>query len=230
MNFDNDKEIKSIFGLSSSLAELDSSSLMAITRAAVRRSYRKGEIVCLEGQACLGLIIVESGWLSSVKISPKGREQEIRLTGPGDIANIISTMTGDLNLVTLKTLEDAKLWIIDRKKLFELMAEYPGLGNFITQKMANVIVQLLNLVEDLSLRNVEGRLANLLLTRSKDGVVHRKEWSTQEQMAASIGTTSVVLSRILNEMQNQGAISIDRHEIQILDYEILETTVFLNNK
>lgn len=230
MSFYDENDIKSVFELSSSLAELDATSLTAINLAAVRRPFKKGEIVCLEGQACLGLIIIESGWLTSVKISPNGREQEIRLTGPGEVANIISTMTGEVNLLTLKALEKTMVWVIDRKKLFELMAEYPLLSSFVTQKMANVIVQLLNLVEDLSLRNVEGRLANLLLTRSQDGIVHRKEWSTQEQMAASIGTTSVVLSRILNEMQDEGAIRLENRQIFILNPQVLETTVFINHK
>ena len=230
MSFDNEKDTKSIFELSTSLTELDASSIMAISQAAIRRPYKKGEIVCLEGEACFGLIIIESGWLSSVKISPKGREQEIRMSGPGEFANIISTMTGDVNLLTLKTLENAMVWVVDRKKLFELMTEYPLLSTFITQKLAKVVVQLLNLVEDLSLRNVEGRLANLLLNRSKDGVVHGKEGSTQEQMAAAIGTTSVVLSRILNEMQNQGAIRMEHRQIYILDTEKLEAAVFTNHK
>ena len=61
----------------------------AIGQLAVRRTYEKGEMVCLEGEPCPGLIIVETGWISSVKLSPQGREQEIRVAGGGEMINEI---------------------------------------------------------------------------------------------------------------------------------------------
>jgi CRP-like cAMP-binding protein len=230
LNLDHAKEIQFTLGPGTCLAELDASSLAAITQAAVKKTYDKGQIVCLEGEPCPGLIIIETGWLSSVKISPQGREQEIRLEGPGEMINEISVMAGDINLVTLKSLENSTVWVIDRKVFFNLMAEHPKLSNIIMQNQARLVVQLLNLVEDLSLRNVQGRLAHLLLNHSKDGVIHRQYWSTQEEMAARIGTTSVVLSRLLNEMQNQGTIRLGHHQIHILDHEKLELAAFLNQK
>jgi len=230
MSLNHNQEKQFNLGPGTSLAELDSSSLDAITRAAVRRSYEKGQIVCLEGESCPGLIIIESGWLSSVKISPQGREQEIRIEGPGNMINEISLMAGNTNLLTLKALEDSIIWVIERSVFFDLMANHPMLNTVITQNLAKLVVQLLNLVEDLSLRNVEGRLAHLLLNRSTDGVIHRRNWSTQEEMASRIGTTSVVISRVLNEMQDQGTIRLERNKIHILDRGKLEAVVFQNNK
>jgi CRP-like cAMP-binding protein len=230
MELDHTNEKQFTLGPGTCLAELDASSLAAITQAAVRRSYEKGQIVCLEGEPCPGLIIIESGWLSSVKISPQGREQEIRLEGPGEMINEISVMAGEINLVTLKSLENSTIWVIERKVFFDLMAKHPSLSNIIIQNQARLIVQLLDLVEDLSLRKVEGRLAHLLLNRSKDGIIHLKYWSTQEEMAACIGTTSVVISRILNEMQGRGAIRLEHHRIHILDHEKLEMAAMLNHK
>ncbi len=230
MNYVYEPELHPIFGPGTCLAELDSSSLAAISAAAMRKSFEKGQFVCLEGEPCPGLIIIESGWLSSVKISPQGREQEIRLAGPGEMINEISVMAGETNLVTLKSLENSIVWVIERSEFFNLLGQHPQLNNIITQNQARLIVQMLNLIEDLSLRNVEGRLAHLLLIRSENGVINRRYWSTQEEIASRIGTTSVVISRVLNEMQNSGAIRLDHRQIYILDHKKLEASAYLNLK
>ncbi len=217
-------------GSGTSLSELDTESLTAISQAAIRRSYEKGQFVSLEGEPCPGLLIVESGLLASTKISPQGREQEIRLVGPGELINEISVMVGDTNLVTLKTLSDSVVWIIEPDKFKELMANHQDLHDIITRNLARLVVQLVNVIEDLSLRNVEGRLANLILNQSENGVFHRKMWLTQEEMAARVGTTSVVVSRTLNEMQNQGAIRLEHNLIRILNHEILASVVYRSQK
>lgn len=227
---DRDNQMTSAFGPGTCLAELDASSLDAIIKAAFRQTYKKGQIVCMEGEPCLGLMIIESGWLKGFKISPQGREQETRLAGPGEMVNEISVMAGQYNLVTLKSLEPSVVWVIERNLLFDLMAKHPPLSNTITQNLAKQVVHLLDLVEDLALRNVNGRLAHLLLNRSKDDVVHRKHWSTQAEMAARIGTTPVVISRVLSEMEQQGVIRLERQTIHILDRKKLESVALLKYK
>jgi len=230
MNADRDREIFSAFGRGTSLAELDALSLEAIIKAAVKHTFNKDEIVCLEGEPCPGLMIVESGWLRGERISPQGREQETRLAGPGQMLNEVSVMAGGNNLVTVKSLETSVVWLIGREILFDLISKHPLLSNTIAHNLANHIVYLLGLVEDLALRNVDGRLARLLLDRYKDGAINQRKWSTQAEMAACIGTTPVIVSRVLNNFKDRGAIRIEHHQIIILDHKMLESIEFLEYK
>jgi CRP-like cAMP-binding protein len=230
MNFDRDQKIRTAFGPGTCLSELDALSLDAIKKAAVRRTYAKGQMVCLEGEPCPGLMIIESGWIKGGIISPQGREQETRLAGPGEMINEISVMAGEDNLITLKALEPSVVWVIEQQVLLDLMAKHPRLSSTITQNLAKQVVELLNLVEDLALRTVDARLAHLLLNRSIGDTVQRQNWSTQAEMAASIGTTSEVISRLLNEMEDQGAIRLERRKISILDRKRLERIVFQKYK
>lgn len=226
MDFNQARNLQSTFGPGTCLSEVDAASLDAIINTAVRRTLRKGQIVCLEGEPCPGLIIIESGWVQGVKISPQGREQEILLAGPGEMINETNVLAGDLNLLTLKTLEVSIIWIIEREIILGLMAQHPILSNIITQNMAKRLVHLINVVEDLALRSVEGRLAHMLLNNSKASPIRDQHWSTREEMAARIGTTSVVISRVLHEMEDQGAIRLDGHEIFILNNKMLESVAF----
>jgi CRP/FNR family transcriptional regulator len=76
---------------------------------------------------------------------------------------------------------------------------------------------LVGLVEDLSLRNVRGRLARLLLDASQAAqadIVPRL--LSQEEMAAQLGTVREVVNRTLRNLADEGMIQFDRHRIVIL--------------
>jgi CRP-like cAMP-binding protein len=225
-----DRKMYSAFRTITCLTEVGGASLDAIMQAVVWRTYKKGQIICLEGEPCPGLFIIVSGWIQGVIVSPNGRIQEVRSVGPGEMINEISVMSGDNNLLTLKSLDISKVWFLEREILFDLMAKHPGLNLLITRNLAKRVVQLLHLVEELSLRTVEGRLANLLLLQSKDNPFQAKHWSTREEMASRIGTTIVVVSRVLHGMENQGAIGLDGREINILNNKKLEDMLFQQYK
>jgi CRP/FNR family transcriptional regulator len=78
------------------------------------------------------------------------------------------------------------------------------------------------MVEDLSLRSVEARLARLLLVHVEGESVPRKSWETQEEIAARLGTVPDVVNRVLRKLSNEGMIQVERSQIRILDKEGLK--------
>jgi CRP/FNR family cyclic AMP-dependent transcriptional regulator len=90
------------------------------------------------------------------------------------------------------------------------------------QDLAGRVLHLISLVDDLSLRTVEARLARLLVEQAVGDKVYRKKWATQAEMAARLGTVPDVLSRSLRNLAEQGVIQVERSLIQILDMEALE--------
>jgi len=75
------------------------------------------------------------------------------------------------------------------------------------------------LVEDLSLKSVESRLAKFILTRSENDIYTRKKWETQDFIAAQIGTVPDVLSRIMRKFEDEHIIHFDRQQIKILNQQ-----------
>jgi len=207
------------------LAELDAAALEAMGRAGGRREYDAGQMVFLEGEPCAGLYVVQSGWLKAIKLSPEGREQVLRFVGPGEVFNEISVFAGAPNPATVIALEAATVWIIRPETILRLMDETTGLARIITQNLAGRVLNLLALVEDLSLRTVEERLARLLLEQADEGTLHRQRWATQAEMAARIGTGPDVLNRALRSLTKEGLIQVKRHQIQIIDRQGLEAKV-----
>jgi CRP/FNR family cyclic AMP-dependent transcriptional regulator len=202
--------------------DLDKGVLDVVRQAAASQHYAAGETVFLQGDPCAGLYIVQEGWLKGVITSPAGREQIIRLLGPGDIFNEIGLLTDGKNLVTVQALEESALWVIERETMLRLMDEHPRLCRAITRNLAERVLQLMKLVEDLSLRTVKSRMARILLENAVNGAISRRRWMTQTEMAARLGTVLDVANRILSSLESEGLISVERYKIQILDPAGLE--------
>jgi CRP/FNR family transcriptional regulator len=207
-------------------ADAESETLQAVAQAAICRHYGAGEMVFLEGEPSAGLYVVQEGWLKSVKMSPAGREQIVRFVGPGEAFNELGVLAGTPNQVTVIALEPCAVWIIRREALLALLEADRHLASIITQNLARRALHLLSLVEDLSLRTVEARLARLLL-QAEEATLHRRPWATQSEMAARLGTVPDVLNRALRKLADEGLIRVARHQIQILDAEALEARAML---
>ncbi|NPV07688.1 MAG: Crp/Fnr family transcriptional regulator [Anaerolineae bacterium] len=210
-------EVRQFFASVPYLAGLGEEVHAACVRAARRREFARGAVVALEGEACPGLYFVESGWLKAVRSSPDGREQVWAFFGPGEALNHFDVFAGTPNLSTIVALEDSSLFFVSREALTRLLAEQPSLAAAVIAHLAQHAVLLLSLVDDLSLRSVEERLAHFLLSESDGDTVHRRRWLTQSELAARLGTVPDVLNRALRSLSEQGLIAVDRHQIRLLD-------------
>lgn len=206
---------------------LGAGTLQAIVQSAIDRRYRADEAIFLEGDPCTGLYVVQDGWLKSVKVSPAGREQVVRYIGPGETFNEVSVLAGTPNQVTVVALEAAMVWLIRRDTLLRLLETDRRLARAVTQNLAGRVLHLMSLIEDLSLRTVESRLARLLLEEATGAALYRHQWATQAEMAGRLGTVPDVLNRALRKLADEGLIQVDRHQIQILDRTELEARALL---
>jgi CRP/FNR family transcriptional regulator len=216
------KQAHDILKAVSYFANLDDVALASVERSAIRRDYDAEQVILIEGEPCAGLYIVESGWLKAVKIGLDGREQVLQTLKPGEMFNAISVFTDASNQATVAALEPSVIWMVRREVLLKLMEEHPSLARQVIQELAGKVQYLIRLVEDLSLRSVEARLARLLLEQAEGESVERRRWATQAEMASRLGTVPDVVNRALRKLAEGGMIRVERHQIQILDKEGLK--------
>ncbi len=203
-------------------ADLPPSLQTEVARRALRRVYQNGEAVFWEGDSCQGLYVVEEGWLKAVKLSPAGREQVLHFLGPGETFNALSVFTVTPNPATVIALEPSTVWLLEREMMLQLLDQYPKLARLVIQNLAQRLLHMLSLVEDISLRTVEARLARFLLEQAAGETINRRRWATQAEMAARLGTVPDVLNRALRKLADEGLIEVARHQIRILDAAGLE--------
>lgn len=201
---------------------LDDHVIRDLARGALWREYAAGEVVFLEGEPARGLYYLQSGWLKIAKSSPDGREQVLQFLEPGETFHVIGVFAKRPNPATAIALEPAGIWILRRDAVMRLLEKHPRLAQHVIERMAGRVLELVDLVEDLSLRTVTGRLARLLVEDARDDTLHRPRWYTQAEIAARLGTVPDVLQRALSSLAADGLIEVERSVIRILDREALE--------
>jgi CRP-like cAMP-binding protein len=194
---------------------------LAIARCALPSHFTPEQVIFLEGEPPDRLYILEHGWVKSIRMSREGREQAIMFMGPGELFGDVAVFTGTNYPGTVIALEAVDVFTIEQKLVWKLIAEYPELAAAVIHRLGERILHFIGLVEDLSLRNVESRVAHTLLlhVQVENGqlVVPRRSWTTLDEMAARLGTVRDVLGRTLRSLEEKGLLRIERDSIVIID-------------
>lgn len=200
-------------------ATLADDMLDRVAAIAQPRRFNDGEALFFEGDSDPALHVVESGIVRIFKVSIEGREQVLRLMQPGDTFADVPAFDGGSYPANADAMEAAVVLKIPREPMLQLMREHPDIALGALSTMATRARHLTALVEDLSLRRVMGRVANLLLTNSAGVTL------SQTQMATMVGTAREMVNRSLNALEDKGIIEIHGQHIRILDAERLEAIV-----
>ncbi len=203
------------------LASLSDEALLRVARVAERREFVPGEIVILAGEPCRAAYLVSSGQVRVYRLSTEGREQVLARLGPGQAFNTVPVFHDQgVNHATVEAVAPTVLYAIRREHLRRLLLDCPDLAWSLLQDMAQRLDHLTNLVEDLSLRTVRGRLARFLLDHAHPTQV-TGSW-TQEEIAASLGTVRDMVGRSLRALADAGLLRMERQRITLLDRSGLE--------
>jgi CRP-like cAMP-binding protein len=190
----------------------------ALARICVRRSCRKGERIFSEGDEGTGFYMVVTGRVKIFKVSIEGKEQILHLFGPGESFGEVSVFTGQGFPADAVTAVQTVLLFFPRLAFSALIQKDPTLALNMLAQLSGRLRQFAGLIEDLSLKEVPGRLAKYMLYLSGgngDGEVALDV--SKGQLASLLGTIPETLSRILARMHRQGLIRLRGSQIQILD-------------
>ena len=192
-----------------------------LAAATTRRHFDAGQVIYLEGEPAEAVYILEAGWVKATRMTREGREQALMFLRPVDIFGDIAVLAGTPYPGTVIALEAVQVWSLPAQTLHALIARYPDLAQAAIRHLAQRVLHYVNLVEDLSLRSVEARLAKTLLENAQliDGQlsVPRREWTTFEEMAVRLGTVRDVLGRVLRTMEAEKLIRVEKQAIILLD-------------
>jgi CRP/FNR family transcriptional regulator len=196
--------------------------VQALAQVASRHSYSAGAMLFMEGEPGAGLFLVEEGSVKVCRVTREGREHTLHVFRRGDTFNDVSALDGGSNPATALAYTDVTIWRITRSDLQKIAERHPTLAWALLTSIAQRTRYLVNLVQDLSARNVKARLARLLLEQAQNNVEQAAgQLLTQEEMASRLGTVREVVGRALRSLVAAGIISFDRHRIVILDRERL---------
>jgi len=197
---------------------LDSSELALIRGFFFEKSTPKGDFVLKEGEAGEILYLIGSGVVKEFLTSANGKEQILRLIRPGEFLNDVPILDGGPNLASAVAMAPLKLYGMRKGDMVNVLRGHPDVALNVMKALAGRVRYFASLVEDLSFRHVIGRVAKILLEQAEEGSGPRL---TQQEMAALAGTAREMIGRALKDLEEDGAIRLDRHRILILDRDAL---------
>lgn len=202
---------------------LPSEQIEDLAMIVTEQGFTKGEIIFSEGEEANGFYVVIIGRVKIFKLSADGKEQILHLFGPGEPFGEVPVFTGHLFPAHAAAMEESRVFFFPRKSFVDLIKKNPSLALNMLAVLSKRLRRFAALIDDLSLKEVPGRLAAYLLYLSDQnkGAKVLELSVTKAQLASLLGTIPETLSRILGKLSSQGLIETDGRRIRILDHDAL---------
>ena len=207
--------------------ELPDEQIEDLSMIVTDQEFHRGQMIFSEGDDGTGFYVVVSGRVKIFKLSPDGKEQILHIFGPGDPIGEVAVFSGQHFPANAEAMDSSRLFFFPRDSFADLIKRNPSLAMNMLAILSRRLRRFANLIDDLSLKEVPGRLAAhlLYLTEHKKGAEELELTITKSQLASLLGTIPETLSRILGKMTALGFIETDGRRIKILDREALQDLV-----
>ena len=188
------------------------------------QDYRRGQSIFAEGDPGTGFYVVMKGLVKIYKLSMEGKEQILHIFGPGEPFAEAAVFIGSTFPAHALALEKSRALFIPRRAFIELIQTNPALAMNMLAALSMRLKKFAHLIEDLSLKEVPGRVAaHILYLSTQQGDSDTVKLGIgKAQLASLLGTIPETLSRILTKLGKQGLINSEGPQITILDRDGLE--------
>jgi CRP/FNR family transcriptional regulator len=183
-----------------------------------------GRDVFVEGDRADAIALLLSGVVRVYKISETGREITLYRFGLGEscilTANAILSRQSFPAIATVE--QEAEAVMIPADAFRDWVRRYDLWREFIFDLLSQRLASVMEIVDEVAFHRMDTRLASFLLERSR---IQNPIRITHQEIAAELGSSREVISRLLEDFAGQGIIRAARGAVEILDYASLQTRV-----
>lgn len=181
------------------------------------RRVRVGEVVVQDGAYIRSIPIILSGALKVLQTDGEGRDRLIYYLNEGEscIMSILGALNNETSKVKVVAERDTEIVMIPMQNAAIWVKKYPSWTEYIFKLYQKRFEELLEVVKEVSSKSLAERLTDFLIQKSTLDAT-RSLLMTHQQIAAELGTSRVVISRLLKDMENDQKIELSRNKIKIL--------------
>ena len=207
--------------------ELEEKELRALAERAVEKRLARDEVLFVAGEQARALFVIVAGTLRAVRDAADGREQVIHVERAGATIAELPVFDDRPYPSTVIAEEETTVLFLDKRDVRRLCVEHPQIALAALKLLAGRLRKCAELVETLSLRDVDHRLARWLLgearargTKTESGIEFALAL-THQQIAARIGSVREVVSRAFARLQQGQLIRLEGRAVTITDEQAL---------
>lgn len=183
------------------------------------KNLSKGDYLFRMGDPSEGFYIVQKGAINVHRVSGTGKEQVIHVFRPVESFAEGALATPGGYPADARAVIPTAVLLVPKNDFVDLLRKRPELAMRMLGSMSQHLRVVVSLVDDLTLKDVEARLANWLLRRCKspfgDAAQTVQLDGTKRVLAAEIGTTSETLSRTLAKFRKQKLLRVSGNTITV---------------
>ncbi len=201
-------------------AGLPPGDLEKVAEATSVKSLAKGGYLFREGEAARGFYIVQRGAVNVHRVTAAGKEQVIHIFRAGDSFAEAALASPSGYPADARALEATQVLLVQKDGIHALLRRQPELALRMLGSMSAHLRTLVGQLEDLTLKDVETRLANWLVKRCPDpqseAPVNIQLTVTKRVLAAELGTVGETFSRTLATFRGQKLIAVKGKAVTVL--------------
>lgn len=194
--------------------------LGALAAISVVKPVRKGSYLFQEGDPSAGFYVVQTGAINVHRVNALGKEQVIHVFRAGDSFAEGTLATDQGYPADARAVEESQVLLVQKNGMLALLRRQPELALRMLGSMSAHLRILVAQLEDLTLKDVETRLANWLLKRCHDCASERPceivLTTTKRVLASELGTVSETFSRSLAKLREQKVIEAKGKTITVI--------------
>lgn len=181
-----------------------------------------GVSICEEGQNCAHLALVIQGIGRVYKLSPSGREVTLYRIHGGE--SCILTASCIMNQDSFPAMAESETAIrgllIPPADVRDWFCRDTHWQRFIFGLLSHRLADIISVVEEVAFKRIDVRLAEQFTRRLAAGekTIHK----THAEIAADVGSSREVVSRILRDFTQRGLIISSRGSIEIVDNQAIK--------
>ena len=178
--------------------------------------------ICAEGQQCAQLAMLLDGTARVYKLSPGGREVTLYRIDAGEACVLTASciMNGDSFPAMAVTETPVRAIAVAPQKVRSWICAENQWQQFIFRLLSHRLASIIAVVEEVAFKRIDLRLAQKFA-----GCLARGETSlqiTHAELAADLGSSREVVSRILKDFSERGLIETGRGSILLADAQAIE--------
>ncbi len=186
-----------------------------------RVQYLKGENIFKQGAFAPYVIYVIEGLVKVYLQTGFDKQINISIAQPGDFLAFSSIFGENVHTYSTQALTNAEICMIEKEQLKQILLAHPEFALEITSKNYRKEKHLLEIIKNVSYKQMRGKLASAILYISQDVFLKEDIFSylTRQDLAdfASISTESAI--KFLKEFEKENMIKLDGKDIVITDRE-----------
>ena len=202
-------------------ASISLGDLETIAAFVIQKQLAKGDYLFHEGSPSEGFYVVQRGAINIHRVAATGKEQVIHVFRAGQSFAEAALASEGGYPADARAIENSTVLLIPKTDFLGLLRNRPELALRMLGSMSQHLRVLVGLIDDLTLKDIESRLANWLLKRCphplRTAPTTLQLDRTKRVLAAELGTVSETLSRTLAKFRNDRLVRVAGKTITILN-------------